>query len=55
MGVLFVMIMLMDYAEEEVPIIRNEPTEQHPADEINNTQPTPLEPAEEETTKPRLT
>ena len=48
------MIMLMDNAEEEVPIIHNEPTEQHPADEINNTQPTPLEPAEEETTKPRL-
>ena len=27
------MIMLMDNAEEEVPIIHNEPTEQHPADE----------------------
>ena len=48
------MIMLMDNAEEEVPIIHNEPTEQHPADEINNTQPTSLEPAEEETTKPRF-
>lgn len=48
------MIMVMDNTEEETPIIHNEPTEQNPADEVNNTQPTSLEPAEEEKTKPRF-
>lgn len=48
------MIMVMDNTEEEIPIIHNEPTEQDSAGEVNNTQPTSLEPAEEEKTKPRF-
>ena len=40
--------------EEEIPTIHNEPTEKNPADEVNNTEPTSLEPAKEEKTKPRF-